>query len=53
LPGRYLVAAIDGEGGVTGPMDREPMERLRKHAVVATVTTGASSSVQLRVLKTF
>jgi hypothetical protein len=53
LPGRYLVAAIESESGAMPPTDRESLERLRKHAVVATVTAGATASVQLRVVKAF
>lgn len=52
LPGRYFVAAVQGEAGIPPP-DRESLERLRKEAVVATVTVGAPASVQLRVVKAF
>jgi hypothetical protein len=53
LPGRYLVAALDAEGMGMAPSDRESLERLRKHAVAATVTAGGSASVQLRIVKGF
>ena len=54
LPGRYLVAAIDSAGMQSMPsMDRESLEKLRKHAVIATVSAGAPATVQLRVVKAF
>ncbi len=53
LPGRYLVAALDGEDRGMPATDRESLERLRKHAVVATVTVGAAASVHVQVTKTF
>jgi hypothetical protein len=54
LPGRYLVAAIDSAGMQIMPsMDRESLEKLRKHAVIATVSAGAPATVQLRVVKAF
>jgi hypothetical protein len=53
LPGRYFVTAIEGDGVGVGLMDRDSLERLRKHAVVATVTAGAAATVQLRAVKTF
>jgi hypothetical protein len=54
LPGRYFVAAIDG-AAMQGmpPTDRESLEKLRKHAVIGTVTAGATATVQLRVVKSF
>jgi hypothetical protein len=34
-------------------MDSESLEKLRKHAVVATVSAAAPAAVQLRVVKAF
>lgn len=34
-------------------MDHDALEKLRQHAVIATVTVGATASVQLRALKSF
>jgi hypothetical protein len=53
LPGRYYVAAFDGESGGMPLIDREPLDRLRRHAVVATVTPAGASSVQLRIVRAF
>jgi hypothetical protein len=54
LPGRYFVAAIDSAGMQSMPsMDHDSLERLRPHAVIATVTAGAAATVQLRALKSF
>jgi hypothetical protein len=53
LPGRYLVAALDGDGMGMPPTDHDSLERLRKQAVVATITAGAAASVQLRAIKAF
>jgi Carboxypeptidase regulatory-like domain len=52
LPGRYLVVAVE-TGGQMPPQDRQSLEKLRQHAIVATVTAGAVASVQLRALKSF
>jgi hypothetical protein len=54
LPGRYLVAAIDS-AAMQGmpPTDRESLEKLRKHAAVATVSAGTPAVLQLRVVKGF
>lgn len=52
LPGRYLVVALE-VGSQMPPQDRESLEKLRQHAVIATVTAGATATVQLRALKSF
>ena len=52
LPGHYFLVAVEGATGQV-PSDRETLETLRKHAVVGTVTAGATATVQLRVVKSF
>jgi Carboxypeptidase regulatory-like domain len=54
LPGRYLVAAIDPAQTQGIPqMDEETLERLRPHAVLATIAAGSTANVQLRALRMF
>jgi hypothetical protein len=51
LPGRWLVVAVPG--GSSPPTDRESLEKLRQHAVVATVTAGSAATVHVRAVKAF